>query len=244
MFRCYCDVTITIMTSFFVSLSYKMSIVPDLVEQAKNLEKEALSVVWNKNGWTYLKTLNDVEVYWKPSTCFNGSIYKFTVEVDQLCDDVYDVMKPPDVTDDRLSWDKSIKHYEVVEKDIKVGLITTPAVAMGMISKREFVDLYYFRTYDCDVTDAEYSKTCWIFATSIDHPKHSPTKGYVRAKNYPAGYSVSKSKRYPNKSYMELYVNCDIGGMLPRTLVEAALPSQQIAYIRSVLEEVQRRKTK
>lgn len=41
----------------------------------------------------------------------------------------------------------------------------------------------------------------------------------------------------PSKSRLILYVNCDIGGMVPKSLVDAALPSQQIAYIESVTKQ-------
>uniref|UniRef100_H2YL05 START domain-containing protein n=1 Tax=Ciona savignyi TaxID=51511 RepID=H2YL05_CIOSA len=219
----------------------------DFEVQAEKLEKEALNIIHDNNGWTYLKTSDQVKVYWKPSPHFKGNMYKFLVEIDEPFNEVYDVMKPPDTTQARLSWDKSIKHYEQLKKvnqDISIGWIQTHPVAMGMISMREFIDLYYFRKYDSDSRNPDYGKTCWIFATSIDYSFHPPTPGCVCAKNYPAGYAVAQDKRNPNKSIMELYVNCDIGGKLPRSLVEAALPSQQVAYVKSVVKEVKHRKGK
>ena len=38
-----------------------------------------------------------------------------------------------------------------------------------------------------------------------------------------------------------MYVNSEIGGALPRKVVETALPYQQVAYIESVKAEVKRR---
>ena len=38
-----------------------------------------------------------------------------------------------------------------------------------------------------------------------------------------------------------MYVNTDVGGMIPTSLVEKALPSQQIEYIESIVREAKRR---
>ena len=39
-----------------------------------------------------------------------------------------------------------------------------------------------------------------------------------------------------------MYVNTDIGGALPRKVVEAALPGQQVSYVESIKAEVARRR--
>jgi len=67
------------------------------------------------------------------------------------------------------------------------------------------------------------------------------TESYVRATNHPLGYAISEDIRDPNKCYLEMYVNTDVGGMIPTSLVEKALPSQQIEYIESIVREAKRR---
>ncbi|XP_009858039.2 stAR-related lipid transfer protein 6-like [Ciona intestinalis] len=213
--------------------------------QAEKLEKEALEVINNINGWTYLKTVSNIKVYWKSSTYFTGHIYKFVVEVDALYSDVFDVMIPPSCSKEKLKWDKSLKHYEQLRKiseDISVGLIITPTAAMGLISKREFIDLYCCKTYDYQWSNPDYGKTCWIFGNSVDIPDRAITPGCVRGLNYPGGYGVAENKRSPDKCFVELYVHTDVGGMIPRSLVEAALPLQQVSYVTHLVKEVKRRK--
>ena len=41
--------------------------------------------------------------------------YKFETELELPHDIVYEVMKPPKTTEERLAWDKSLKHYERLE---------------------------------------------------------------------------------------------------------------------------------
>lgn len=53
-----------------------------------------------------------------PYTLFR---YLFTAELDLPYDVVFDVIKPPDTTEERLKWDKSIKHFACVEKLRDVG---------------------------------------------------------------------------------------------------------------------------
>ncbi|CAK8684617.1 unnamed protein product [Clavelina lepadiformis] len=212
--------------------------------KAENLEKDALRLLKVSKDWKYFKSQNGVDMFYKSSPSFNGNMYKFVTEVDAPCDEVYSVMKPPTNSKDRLAWDKSIKSYEclhVANEGIIIGRITTFPVAFGMVSPREFIDVYYFKTYEDDEGNPDYGKVCWIFAESIEYPGYPITKQFVRAANFPAGYSVAENKRNPSKSIMELYVNTDIGGMLPRSIIEAALPSQQVSYIKSIKTEVKRR---
>lgn len=41
--------------------------------------------------------------------------YLFTTELDLPHNVVYEVMKPPKTTEERLKWDKSLKHYACLE---------------------------------------------------------------------------------------------------------------------------------
>lgn len=180
-----------------------------------------------------------------PSTNFDGSMYKFLYEIDLPMDVVFSVMKPAIVAKERLSWDKSLKNYEVVKKvndESHIGVCTTWAVMMGMISSREFLDIYYYKTYDQDSLNADYGRISWVYARSVELPAERPVSTkVVRGKNYPAGFGIAENKKDPSKCYFELYVHTDVGGMLPKSLVEAGLPSQQVSYITAVCKEARKR---
>nr|CAB3266638.1 stAR-related lipid transfer protein 5-like [Phallusia mammillata] len=215
----------------------------EYVKMAESLSENALALRGTEQSWKYLKTVGDIKVFTKQSPNFGGTAYKFVAEIDAPKDVVYSMMKPPRTTNERLSWDKSVAHYERLEtinESIAIGLILTHPVMGGMISAREFVDLYCFKTFDTD-PHPDYANISWIFAQSVTHHSRPVTKSFVRATNYPAGYAIAQKKSNSSQSYLELFVNTDIGGMIPRYLVESALPSQQASYIQSIRNEVKRR---
>jgi len=54
--------------------------------------------------------------------CFHR--YKFVAEIDEASGAIYNIMKPPARTEERLSWDKSIAHYErlLAVNDVRAGM--------------------------------------------------------------------------------------------------------------------------
>lgn len=210
--------------------------------KASQIESEVLSYHNSTDGWTSQKTISGMSVSYKKSPHFAGTLYRFTCDVEAPDDAVYKVMKPPLTTAERLSWDKSIKHFECFEnisEDLMIGLILTHSACAGMISSREFLDLYYFKPHVPSLEN-DFDRISWIFAESIDVPARPATSKYVRAHNYPTGYAVCRYRHDQNKCKLVLYINIDIGGMIPKYLVEKALPAQQASYIESVKQQVSR----
>ena len=220
-------------------------ILQQYIEKADQLVNEALKIrLDTPHPWKYLKTQGNMKTFYKPSVHYKGNMYKFTMELDYPQQLIYSIMKPPKTTEERLSWDKSLHHYELLDsitEEIAVGCLVTPPAMLGMVSKREFVDLYVYKTFTEDGNNPAYGVTSWIFAESIEHPKRPLSSDCIRGKNFPGGFAVAQNKADLNKCFLELYTNCEIGGMLPRSIVETALPSQQLSYIESVKAEAKRR---
>lgn len=211
---------------------------------ATDLETDVLNLVSDKSGWVPVSIKNGVQIALKPSPHFPGNMFKFTCHLDLPCSYLFDVMRPSHTTEERLSWDNSIAHYEKIRpvtNDIFVTRILTKPVLFGAISSREFVDLLAIKTYDDCAHNPDYGKTHWIFGKSVEDLNYPVTAKHVRATSHPLGYGVAEDRLDSNKSYLELFVNTDVGGSLPRTLVERALPSQQLLYIDTVVKEAKRR---
>lgn len=208
---------------------------------AKRTE-DAVSQYHDRLDWTPMKPLKGVNTWYRKSPHSGGTLYKFEYDMDIPDDVVFSVMKPPLTTKERLDWDTSIKHFECLRQisdDIMIGLILTHSAAAGMISSREFVDLYYFKKH-VDIGKQDYDRVSWIFAESIKYPERPETSDYVRAWNYPTGYAVSRYRKDHNKCRLTLYINVEIGGMIPRYVVESAIPRQQVTYIESIEKQARR----
>jgi len=211
---------------------------------ADQLEREAKTLIIDRSSWIPLSSKNGVQVNWKPSPHFNGKLFRFTTKFEIPYNFVYDVMKPPATTKERLNWDKSIAHYERVRsinENISIVRLLTHPVLFGTIASREFIDIFNTKSYEQNHLIQDFGKSHWIFAKSIEDSSFPLNTKYVRAKNYPLGYGVIEDNGNRNISHVELYVNTDIGGNIPQTIVEKALPSQQIAYIQTVKKEALRR---
>nr|CAB3266637.1 stAR-related lipid transfer protein 5-like [Phallusia mammillata] len=189
-------------------------------------------------SWKFLKTMSGIDAYYMKSPHFNGNMYKFSCVIDAPHDIVYEVLKPPKVASERMAWDKSIGNYERLEtfsEELSISMITSKAVMMGMISAREFLDVFLFKT----ITGFEAKH--WVFAESVEHEKYPPKSGIVRAHTYPSGYSATPVEGTNPQTKVEFFINIDPSGMLPRSLVESALPAQQVKYIQGLKAEVFRR---
>jgi len=111
---------------------------------------------------------------------------------------------------------------------------------MGMVSSREFISLFFEKENMNLELNQDYGEINCVFTRSVKLEEYPIQKNPVRAFNHPTGFLVAGSKSDPNKSYVELYVNSDIGGLLPQRLVDAALPGQQISYLNILLKEAKR----
>jgi len=83
-------------------------------------------------------------------------------------------------------------------------------------------------------------KSFWT-GKSVKDKQFPFQKSFVRGTNHTCGYAVAESASDKNKTYVECYLNTDIGGLLPQTLVESALPGQQLKYLEGVIAEVKKR---
>merc|ERR1739838_400046 len=79
-------------------------------------------------------------------------------------------------------------------------------------------------------------------AKSLKGSKFPGIKKYVRGMNYGSGYAVAASKSDPQKTYIEGYLDTDIGGMLPVSIIERALPGQQFDFFEGLVKEAKKRR--
>lgn len=194
------------------------------------------------SGWTSLKTLRGVDIQYRKSPHFSGNLYKFECDFDAPDDLVFHVLKPPVNRDERLAWDKSVKDYQCLEKirdDLLIILVVSHSALGGLIASREFVTFSHFKPHQ-ELSSQEYDRVSWILSKQVEHQSRPVTRQFVRADVYPTGYAVSRYAGDSSKCRLTMYFNTDIGGLIPRSMIERALPSGQVAYIEAVREQVKR----
>jgi len=121
----------------------------DYSSLANKLESSVLKIA-NEEQWTPMKTKHGIKISYKKSSNFEGNMYRFVTHLDIASKHVYAVMKPPSTTAEKMSWDTSIAHYEKVRsisEDLMVARILTKSALFGVISQREFIDIFYTKSY-------------------------------------------------------------------------------------------------
>lgn len=154
---------------------------------------------------------------------------------------VWDLIRPGSTR----KWDKSISSFTVLEKiseDLLIARVLTNSVMLGTVSPREFIDMMYTKKTRAVHLHDDYDEIHWTVAKSLKGSKFPGIKKYVRGMNYGSGYAVAASKSDPQKTYIEGYLDTDIGGMLPVSIIERALPGQQFDFFEGLVKEAKKRR--
>ncbi|OWA55141.1 putative StAR-related lipid transfer protein 5 [Hypsibius exemplaris] len=189
------------------------------IEKATDVEKRIRELESLREGWKKVKETPHCSVYSRPSDDFSGHIYKSEGNVPAPFETVFNFVYPGVEKPRRREWDTAVSSTVVIDKpatDTDVLISRTAPVCMGLISAREFVDL---------VKVVREPTRIFTASCSIDHPAAPETKGFVRGFNYPNSLFCYKVEGVPHETRFVQYVQSDLRGMLPSSLVESAIPS-------------------
>ncbi|XP_072272578.1 stAR-related lipid transfer protein 6 [Pyxicephalus adspersus] len=195
----------------------------DYKKIADDVAQKILSYHEDNSGWKLAKSSNNIVVSWKPSNEYSGNIYRGEGIIEEVPEKVIQFMY---VDEHRKKWDKALKSYSVLERidqDTLICHTLTHSYGMGLISSREFVDLVHIRRYDEGVVTTN--------SVSVEYEKCPVTSSYVRGFNNPCGYICSPLPENPAHSKLVVFIQPELGGLLPRSVVESALPSNVTSLI-------------
>ncbi|GAU98885.1 hypothetical protein RvY_09968 [Ramazzottius varieornatus] len=191
----------------------------DYTTKASEIVQRVLSFDALDSGWKKVKETSDCVVYSRPSEDFKGNLYKSEGNIPASSETVFTFVYPGVEKPRRKEWDTSISSSKVLAKPaphLDIIRSTTNPVCLGLISAREFVDL---------VTVTREPNRIFTASISVEHPDAPETKGFVRGFNHPNSLFCYAVESKPNETRFVQYVHSDLGGMLPQSLVESAIPS-------------------
>ncbi|MBN3296297.1 STAR5 protein, partial [Amia calva] len=175
---------------------------------------------------------NEVTVHWRPSTEFPGNLYKGEGIIKGNPEKVWQCLKPvPEGL--RVKWDNNVKKFELIEMidyDVSVCRTVTPSAAMGIISPRDFVDVVLVKQYE--------DGTITSNATHVGHPGCPPQPGFVRGFNHHCGCFCVPIPGEPNKTQLLSFFQTDLGGFLPRSVVDSFFPSSMAEFYSNLAKAV------
>ncbi|KAM8962039.1 stAR-related lipid transfer protein 6 [Pelodytes ibericus] len=177
-------------------------------------------------GWKTGKTSKNVVVSWKPSNDYSGNIYRGEGILKETAEKIIPFLYLPEY---RSKWDKALETYRVVEQVDKDTVITqslTHSYGMGIISPREFIDVIHIKKYDGGMITTN--------TLSVEHEKCPVTTSHVRGFNNPCGYVCTPLPENPAHTRFVVFIQPELGGLLPRTVVETALPNNVVSLFSDV----------
>ncbi|XP_025077637.1 stAR-related lipid transfer protein 5-like [Pomacea canaliculata] len=193
---------------------------------------EMLKVYYNDNeGWELVKkTPKDIIIEYKHSTCpgFNGYLYRGQSEYNCPKETLFEYVDPLPEPSPRLRWDKAMKKIEVIrriDENLRINHTATNSAAMGLISPRDFVDA---------VLKIKGEKIISTNGISIICPECPPKDKYVRGWNYHCGLMCIENSERPQQTKLMTFIQPDIRGMLPRSLVDSAIPGSMVDFFNNL----------
>ncbi|XP_015245284.1 stAR-related lipid transfer protein 5 isoform X1 [Cyprinodon tularosa] len=204
----------------------------DYEAKAKAVADCLLSYRRDESGWKVCRKSNDVVVSWRPSSEFPGNVYKGEGVVSGRPEKVWECLKPvPNGL--RVKWDSNVKRFELLEQimeDVSVCRTVTPSAAMGIIAPRDFVDVILVKQYE----DGSISSN----ATNVTHPSCPPQPGYVRGANHACGCICIPVSGDPGRTQVMTFFQTDLGGLLPRSVVDSFFPSSMAEFYNNLAKAV------
>ncbi|XP_011445354.1 stAR-related lipid transfer protein 5-like isoform X2 [Crassostrea angulata] len=185
-------------------------------------------------GWTSAKKSKNFEISYRQSEEFSGHLYKGEAIYNCPPKTVFDYVEPlPDGP--RAKWDTNMKKIEILKwietPDLRINRACTASAMLGLISPRDFVDLILVReTDECFSTNA----------CSVELDEFPEEKKYVRGWNYSCGVLVIKFPSDPNKCKLVSLIQPDIKGMLPKNVVESAIPGSMVEFFTKLEEALKK----
>ncbi|XP_066567062.1 stAR-related lipid transfer protein 6 [Amia ocellicauda] len=195
----------------------------DFLKVADDIVQKLWSYNQDESGWTLAKNSKDVVVSWKPSSEYGGNMYRGEGIIEDTPENIIPFMYLPE---HRMHWDKALKSYTLLERideDTAICHTVTHSYGMGLISSRDFVDLVRVKRYEGGIVTTN--------SMSVDYPECPPSPSHIRGHNNPCGYVCSPLPQSPGHSKLVVFIQPDLGGRLPRSLVESALPNNIINLI-------------
>uniref|UniRef100_A0A8C5LX93 START domain-containing protein n=1 Tax=Leptobrachium leishanense TaxID=445787 RepID=A0A8C5LX93_9ANUR len=200
----------------------------DYQQTAADVAKKIYAYTQDNTGWKHGKTTKDIVVSWKTSNEYSGHIYRGECIIEETPERIIPFLYLPKY---RSKWDSSLESYNIVEqidKDTIISQSLTHSYAMGMISPREFIDLIHVKRYDDGVLTTN--------SISLECAKCPVTSSYVRGYNNPCGYVCIPSTENPAHCKFVVFIQPELGGLLPRSLVESAIPTNLVTAINDIRE--------
>ncbi|XP_067930383.1 stAR-related lipid transfer protein 5-like [Watersipora subatra] len=211
--------------------------VPAKIEALERKIGPCLENIEEESSWNLVKNYQKegLIIHARPSDKFSGKIVRGEGLIEASPEECFKHCHPrPELT--RTQWDSSIKTLEIAEMiqdqgwpEVYLLRTTTHSAGMGLISQRDFLDL---------IINVNNDKMVGTMAESIASEKCPPHKDYVRGTNHYCGILCCRLPGEPNRTRLVYIAHSEIGGRLPVSVVNAAVPNAIYNFYAALKKQV------
>ncbi|XP_072137157.1 stAR-related lipid transfer protein 4 isoform X1 [Mobula birostris] len=211
--------------SFDIDTQKKILVEMEPLPDAQKLATEVENILVNyynigNEEWRITKKTKDVTIWRKPSEEFGGFLYKTQGMVKEAPNRIVNFIRPGPC---RLDWDSLMTSLDIVGEFEQQGCClmhyTTAGQLWNMIAPREFIDFSYTTDYQDGLL------TCGV---SVEYGEKQ--EKFVRGFNHPCGWFCIPMKSDSDYSLLTGFIQTDLRGMLPQTLVDSAMGSSLVNF--------------
>ncbi|XP_072037812.1 stAR-related lipid transfer protein 5-like [Amphiura filiformis] len=197
-----------------------MAVAPDYHKVAEDALTTLLEIINDKEGWSKCQNVRKIFISSKKSNLCAGNMFKAELEIDGPMEKVLHYWNPKP-KGCRGDWDNSlssVEGFDIIDDEVMVVRTVTPSAAMGLISSREFIDTVMQRRYP--------DKNMVVLSSHhVEHKDYPIKPEFVRGRNHPCGITFTAVPGTPEKTQICYLAHTELGGDIPLSLTEAALPS-------------------
>ncbi|XP_006817347.1 stAR-related lipid transfer protein 6-like [Saccoglossus kowalevskii] len=191
----------------------------------KAIAGETIRIVLNyvdDDEWTVHKTTKEGKVSYKKSREWDGYVYRIDTTMDCSPRTAQEIVFNKDK---HLKWNKNQKEITIlktIEEGCEVRHSSSPSAMMGLISPRDFCNIFGTASFP-------EKDLIIVYYQTVQYETCPPRDKYVRAINYPSGTVIFPIEGEPDKCKAVVITQFD-AKLRPKSLAEKFYPSVLLEY--------------
>ncbi|XP_071318047.1 steroidogenic acute regulatory protein, mitochondrial [Trachinotus anak] len=195
------------------------------VQQGQEAMRKALSMLEDKEGWKAEITKSNGDVIYSKVMPGARKVFRLEAVLEASLDELYDLLFVR--VEEMHQWNPSIQHIKVLKhvgpETIVTHEVSAKKIVGNLIGQRDFLSVRH---------SCKHKSIVYLGGAAIQLDSFPPQEGFVRAEDGPGCIVIQAVDGDTRRSRFTWLLNMDVKGWLPQSIVDQALPKEQLAFTR------------
>ncbi|XP_058476251.1 steroidogenic acute regulatory protein, mitochondrial [Solea solea] len=196
------------------------------VRQGQQAMRKALCMLEDKDGWKVEIKESNGDVICSKVIPGARKVFRLEAVLEASVDELYDLLFAR--VEEMHEWNSSIRHINVLDRVGHDTIITHEVSAEragNLIGQRDFLSVRH---------SFKQKSSVYLGGAAIQLESFPPQAGFVRAEDGPTCIIIQALNGDKRKCHFTWLLNMDIKGWLPKSIVNQALPKEQLDFTRNL----------